>query len=1238
MLGRLREALSARLSALPRYERWLLAGAMGAAFVAVVAYVLASRPHALAGDEPEYHLQGLFFTEGKLWWSTTPFGEAHASAWKAPGYPAWVGLWYSLLGAVPIRVELVQALLAPVTVLLTWVLARRFFGPPAAVLAAWLVALFPLAFEYYGLLYPEAIAVPLTLAALAVVLGREPSRGRVIAAGLLLGVNLLVRPTSFFLVAAFAAAWIVAAGWRRGFAASAATVAIAALVVVPWTVRNAVVNDGGLIPISVQDAAAFGTFNELSANDPDYPYAWRINQEALEGIVDLRRPISDAEFRSRVQDAALDYIAEHPLSVPQAFFWNGIVRFWDLRPPSQSLQEARTEGRSTKFRAVGLGIYYVLLPLALVGLWRARRRLEVVAPALALAAVASLAFTVVATTRYRAPLEPLVAIMAAYALVGAAVPATRLARAGPGVAAAPRPAMPAITPGRLLAGSIALLVAGACVLYGGALFGGKVLAGSDALLFSPPFESQKPPELTRPANPNTFDANYGFHPHQEEAREAIRDGRLPSWNPHQAGGRPLGANTGGPFYPLHWLSYLLPFWESLGLIAALQVLIAALGTLCFCRRIGLAVVPALLAAVAFSFGTYFMVAIDHPQADAYSLLPWALLLVERLANWPRWMDALGLGLLFGCALVIGHPETSVAFGIGVLAFAAFRFRQAVSGVGEERERARRAAGLFASATGIGFAAGAIAVLPTVELLPESFRTERGKPGLPLSTIAAAVFPEMWGRPDKVTFPAPGNTIFADRAIYLGAIPLLFAIGGLVARRTPLIRFLAVASLVGLVLFFDLPGVRSFGELPLISTVSLRQFVWLGLFSGSVLAGWGLHLAISGSTVERRRVVVASCVAALVPLVWIAFHAGVLSELPEAVRDLPNLGAGVTDPDRAALTSVLRWGLFAGAGVVLAWLAFSRPRWALTVAVVAVALTLVDLVSLGRGYQPELEESLVESPTPASIRFLSSPAQQGRVAGASDALLPNLAERYELEDMRGHDLPELERYSRLYEGYGGEIRPAFGLSLFDPGSPRANALADLFAVEHVIDGGESPAPDWLRPTAVDLPGDRLLANPGALPRAFVAYQWRPASGLEEAVRLTVASPTRSLLRAPVIEGLDAAPETGPAPTPATIVDEGHDELRVRVETQRPGLLVVLDAYYPGWKAEVDGEPARILAANGAFRAVALPAGADEVTFEYEPTSLKAGALLSGATVVGCLMLLVVGAFRRARRSALGEMEP
>lgn len=404
-----------------RRELVLLGTAIVLGLAVRLLYVILTRHYALAGDAPEYDAEGQLIAHGHLFWTRLPYGVLHAGAWKAPGYPAWVGFWYTLLGHHPLAVRFVQVPLGVATITLTWLLARRLFGVRVALVAAFVVALYPLAWQYEQLLYPESLATPLTLGLLILMFTQPMTLRRAALFGLLLGVTLYVRPTSEFLLAGALVAWCIRAGWRRGLLLTVVSGLAAVLVVVPWTIRNEVVMHG-FVPISMQDAAIYGTFNAAAANDPISPYAWRDDPPDVRGLFNPRHPLRDVTLRSRLIHAGVSYIENHPTSVLGAFFWNGLSRLWDIRRRSHSLAEVPYEGRSRLVTNVGLDVYDVLLPLALFGLWRARRRRALVWGVLALALAASVVFTVDSGTRYRAPLEPLIAVLACAGVFGATAP------------------------------------------------------------------------------------------------------------------------------------------------------------------------------------------------------------------------------------------------------------------------------------------------------------------------------------------------------------------------------------------------------------------------------------------------------------------------------------------------------------------------------------------------------------------------------------------------------------------------------------------------------------------------------------------------------------------------------------------------------------------------------------------------------------------------------------------------
>src|SRR5439155_2425347 len=142
--------------------------------------------------------------------------------------------------------------------------------------------------------------------------------------------------------------------------------AVTAVVIAPWTYRNYRVTHG-FEPLSMQDVAASGTFNDDAAHDPVYPWAWRrlptrdLDLWCRGRFARFQCPrrypgplLSDWELRKQLLRRTRDYVSNHPSSLLKAFFWNGLSRFWDVRRPSRALNEVRFEGRSRLLTKTGL--------------------------------------------------------------------------------------------------------------------------------------------------------------------------------------------------------------------------------------------------------------------------------------------------------------------------------------------------------------------------------------------------------------------------------------------------------------------------------------------------------------------------------------------------------------------------------------------------------------------------------------------------------------------------------------------------------------------------------------------------------------------------------------------------------------------------------------------------------------------------------------------------------------------
>jgi len=97
--------------------------------------------------------------------------------------------------------------------------------------------------------------------------------------------------------------------------------------------------------------------------------------------------------------------------------------------------------------------------------------------------------------------------------------------------------------------------------------------------------------------------------------------------------------------------------------------------------------------------------------------------------------------------------------------------------------------------------------------------------------------------------------------------------------------------------------------------------------------------------------------------------------------------------------------------------------------------------------------------------------------------------------------------------------------------------------------------------------------------------------------------------------------------ATITEYKADSVAIKT-SGGGGILTLSDQYYPGWQATVDGQPTDIMRADTVFRAVCVPAGDHVVRFDYRPTSLLIGVLLSA---LGWLLMAVFALFYWRRGS-------
>ncbi|MFN2183062.1 MAG: YfhO family protein, partial [Anaerolineae bacterium] len=195
--------------------------------------------------------------------------------------------------------------------------------------------------------------------------------------------------------------------------------------------------------------------------------------------------------------------------------------------------------------------------------------------------------------------------------------------------------------------------------------------------------------------------------------------------------------------------------------------------------------------------------------------------------------------------------------------------------------------------------------------------------------------------------------------------------------------------------------------------------------------------------------------------------------------------------------------------------------------------------------------------------------------------------------------------------------------------RSTRLYDLLGVRYVL-GSKQVVLDWDK-FSLAFAGDpevNVYRNQMALPRAFVVHRAIVASDHNDAWA-RIHQPDFDPATTVVLEGgvpLDLAPG---AQASVEVARYDPNALEIEVNSEADGYLFLSDPFYPGWRAELDGEPVPILRANYAFRAVAVPAGSHSVTMAFRSGSWYAGLGITAFTVVILLILGVWAAVRQRR---------
>lgn len=702
-------------------------------------------------------------------------------------------------------------------------------------------------------------------------------------------------------------------------------------------------------------------------------------------------------------------------------------------------------------------------------------------------------------------------------------------------------------------------------------------------------------------------------PAQEFAQREIREGRIPLWVTNIGGGWPiLASGSAGVFSLFKIPMYLFPDQMGINIWIIFKNICAGIFAFLWILNLRVRVISALIAGCGFGLSGY-MVSYASYEHDPIAFFPLLLFAEDRFLSKQTWSSLLLLAICVALCLISGHP---VLGGMVILGSSIYFIAKLVSQV-----KLRRTSLLMRFFGGItaGVLLGSPIILPFCEFVLNGYSYKMDSvrvvsedsiertPEIGLRRLASTFIPhytEIFRGSDIPGGEDLFSLVYQDGEkrkrfqsflyAYINWIGVAGVLAFLIFTLTPsnLKNPLFIFTFVGAIILYGIPPTSLLSYCPLVSAIIPRWFsswVALGMLG---LASLSIEEMSSNNSYGKLGVATILYVCCVLIIVFV-FGRGKLTEDPFGILGQP--------------LYVIALALIIFGGV---W--FVSRRKPNLIPLVFLLSMLFDLIISGSwiNYAPNLEEH------PKLELVLGDYGIEKRVVALGQSMCPNTSIHYDVSDLQAVMPLFIDRYHLFMQIAEQKLEEIYPTAVV---IEKPNIYTDLASVEKVI------VPSAWR-YGKDDPNKvyegrfiRVLNRPSALPRAYVAKSAKVVKEKEEAFSILRDEPEKARVT-PVLEDkndlssqLLQERHEDSVIIPVKITKYSQTEVEISVEGIDAGLLVLTDVYYPGWIAEVDGNPTPILPVNLMFRGVLLPSGAKIVRFRYEPSLIYLGCIIAIGTL-------------------------
>lgn len=702
-------------------------------------------------------------------------------------------------------------------------------------------------------------------------------------------------------------------------------------------------------------------------------------------------------------------------------------------------------------------------------------------------------------------------------------------------------------------------------------------------------------------NPLLSDIPSLLYPWRSFAIDQLKSGVIPLWNPYYFSGMPLLANFQSAVFS--WVNIFFVFFPksyawSLGVI--LQPFLSAAFLYLFLRNRGISQLSSLLGGVIFALSGFSIAWMEYNvHGHTAYFLPFFLFIIDKFFASKKSFWLFLWSIVIALQIFTGYIPIVIFTYFTILLFVLYFYGLKIVPLAK-----------LAIFSLLGVMLASVQILPGIELVSLSIRNvdpivgASGADFLPLKHMVTGLVPDFFGNP--ATGNWWGQAFYDNFYYYAGTLTPLLAFMTVFNLKDKLTRFWLFLFLFSLLVVTENPVALVFKNLLGLKGGVAARFLLMTDFSLAILAPLGLEFFLERRKLFLRHLSVAVLLTLMVFLIAFLFSL--------SIGDINN--RLVAQRNMIIPLVFLLFGIF-----TLYFLGFVRkPYWRFVGSFLILLLISANLLYSAKKYLPFSKADLVFPETPV-INFLKKQQEPFRLE-PNDVFPENFWMPYRLEAAVGSDALLPKRMGEFLNAVDtakieDKIARVQNLQTYDSPLYRLLSVEYLLSKKMTAQGKFSPegnSPKRFQETRYTLAFEdktvQVWQDLEALPRAYWVYQYEQINEGQKIID-RLLDKNFSLGRSVVLEMDPVAdlPKQPPKLSEISWLELVPNKLRLKIASDQPGLVLVANSFFPGWKAFLDGKETPIYRANYTFWAIKASAGEHILTFSYQPQSFMYGLILS-----------------------------